>query len=656
MAQQIELFDRELVKHPAYYVDIELSDGSHRKYATHRIPGLSVVGYGLDVESGYNPRIELFKGRASIAETKLILSDIDRQVRSLLSRDAPNSVAILYGGYRNLALNEFRIISSGHISGFELRSDGRYGITIRDNRTLIPGDLFDIIWGHGKLVNAVNPSQTTIGVGPTYSFDHTTQGWIPSPYKQDGEFPGGQHIVIDEEIMEVTNVDLSTVYVIRGELGTQAVSHASGSDVFDFFQFAGHPIDLILYALETGPTGGNGTYDLGIPGWGCDLSEDVIDVQSFLDYYAVSNFNICDFDFWLMDKEKADQFLEDEFMRLLLAYLLTDKEGRIRMRCLDIPTASGWPTGDPADLNEREMLKSLKWKYSSEYLFNKINFSMAHNPVSGSYGIESTYEAEESIDFYSNESSLDLPSRGLRMTSATGENQAHNYLLNLMRRIFDWSLQLIPTIEANLFMTRQMLEIGQRVNLAHRLIPNLNDSGDFEDLVMTVNSTTRHGPGYHETEFVPQGFPRRFTRDQELQGQYLTDITLIEGTAQNWIRGGPEYFNSDFMILDFEIVSAGSGDLDIRFSWLMSFQDDPVAEMTINFVYVNGTSNYVHTLPNFRDMTIFGVRWYQHDGTAPTSLKITRMRYYNDHWQYEPPVANGDSYAIHKLTPLQAVS
>lgn len=648
MATTIQEKDAALVKYPSYYVVIELTDRTYT-FAEHPIPELPVTDYGLSLVSAIGSKIQMFKGRASIPEATFKLSNINNQAKEIISKDMLNSSVTIYGGYKDLAPVDFRIVMVGHMVNSKLDKDGSFVFSVRSRSTQLMAEIFNISsWGRGTC-NQMTVGTTNLNFEGTEpqaqamldSFNHKEDDWIISPILEDGEFPGGQHVVVDNEIMEVRSYDddFNRLTVWRGALGTAAATHDAGSTVEELIMFRGNVIELMLWILESGSeTGGNGNWDLGIPGFGYNIHSDLIDEQSFLDYKDITPFTMTDFEFWLTGSEDGLQFFEDELFRFTFGYLLTDNAGKLRFRILDIAPESGWEYGDPID--EREILPGINWDHSTEYLFNSIQYGLDYTPVTGEFRFENEYTAPNSISFYLKKSEINLKSRGLRLVSNSMAQGGYRYLLDLKRRLFDWSLQSMPKMKADLFFTRQTLETGMKLPLKHRLLPNLFNVGEFDEDVTVFNVETRYKRGVVKAELLQTDYLRRYEQKNNNILNWTGTVSLRSGgvNSTGFLSAPTQYAGSDIIVITFLVFSTitGRSTINLRYNVHQGLAE---AEVKFDVTSVANQSIYRTIIfPNYRNkisqlqFAVVTTRQYIND------IDIVEATYWNDDWDYGDPV------------------
>jgi hypothetical protein len=400
---------------------------------------------------------------------------------------------------------------------------------------------------------------------------------------------------------------------------------------------------MMLQLFETGSTDGlNGAYDFGVPGWGFNLPDSLINESSFLDYAATPQFNITEFEFWLMEPESGTTFFEDELLRMTLGYLLNDVDGRLKYRLLDLPAELGWDYADPMLISEREIQIKPKWLYDMKMMYNHITYGFDYSPVKGDFGFTSSYNSDDAIDYYNRKAEMTLAPRGLRMHSATETNNAYEYLLELMRRTFNLTLQSIPVITLTTHLTRQRLEPGKRARLTHRLIPAVQDTGDLDQEVMIIDTDVKYKSGEVKVKALQIDFDKNFERNTDTILQWTgtsiltesADSFLYESTKDAKFSYPVDYRGSDYMIVKFNVGGTGAGTASMSLYYFDWLNQPEIAKIAFELQSVNGWVERILTFPNFRD-GVWHIKfdWWATAGDV-TNVQIEQTDYKSDSWDY----------------------
>ena len=149
------------------------------------------------------------------------------------------------------------------------------------------------------------------------------------------------YLKIGNELVEYTDSDTGQFTITRGQLGTQTQEHNKGDKVSEVYCIFTNPYQLLLEILQTSAGGADGTYDLGLTGYGLGVGDytDEIQIKNDFERYKFSTSESSDRQYWVITKREDNglNFIIENILKVIPAYLKITENGLIGIRWWDLP-------------------------------------------------------------------------------------------------------------------------------------------------------------------------------------------------------------------------------------------------------------------------------------------------------------------------------
>lgn len=277
-------------------------------------------------------------------------------------------------------------------------------------------------------------------------------------------------VVIDNELKSYTGISSNTLTGVQSEGVTGDVFHFDGSIVKQAFGFFCDPLTVLLHVLMTTDAGGNGYWDLAIPGFGLGLTSAQINVDAIeklgwrISGYRESNLELRH----VVYRRERLEWIERSCLRPLGCYLKSTA-GKIDVGALDYV----WQNenfSSQRDFANAEIV-DLNFKF-----INPINFVRTQakiNPVSGDFTDNADVILDDSVneygqnpqptEYYFNNDPLILGNPG-----TFGAN-SHYWV----RRYFDIYGDVAAAIDFKSLMRGWLIEPGDDVRISYDTVPDM---------------------------------------------------------------------------------------------------------------------------------------------------------------------------------------
>lgn len=249
--------------------------------------------------------------------------------------------------------------------------------------------------------------------------------------------------------------------LIRGELGSNAIDHATGSTVYQVTPILGvNPITIMLQIMlsKDGDLLNDPTYDVLANGLG--LASSQINISNFEDIRD-TNFLTDTFDLYAFNMPDALKFLEKELLQATNTRLYTSN-GLISLAVLDqvdIKTSA-------FELNEDKILRTPTWKLGSDKIVNHIVIKWDYDEGTRQYKQSSSFKDDDSITFFGLKKALTYSFKGIKQSTG-GSAFVESMGSRLLNRLS--SARGAITLEATLGSFG--LNVGDSVLVTHRYLP-----------------------------------------------------------------------------------------------------------------------------------------------------------------------------------------
>jgi hypothetical protein len=288
----------------------------------------------LKMPEGLKSTIEPDEGKSDISDLKLTMVDKNNRFSDVLSiNPMRNRQATLWVGFNNLSASAFEKEFVGVVKNIRPSADyTKHDINISDLKRSYKNSLFTQI-GKCRLASALTIAGLTLTVTSTAAASAGDRKFTDpaSGYEID------TYVKVEDEIMgPVASITATTIVIEsggRGAFGTTAATHASGNDVNENIVINNvSAVSLILQLLTSTGDGTNGTYDVLPSHIGFGIDEDLVDVTTF-ETERDTFFFIDNVSFFIDDTIKeGKQWIEEQLLRLLGAYIITLGNGKLSFR------------------------------------------------------------------------------------------------------------------------------------------------------------------------------------------------------------------------------------------------------------------------------------------------------------------------------------
>jgi hypothetical protein len=416
----------------------------------------------INVRLNFN-RINLLEPHTDANEYEVEILDKDLNFTNVMKDYSLFSAEITIKiGFLELNESDFVVLPSVIIEEIMLLEDLlTWRIVAKDNIFRTKQDLFTAL-PQSNLTSAIAAGAANIPVGAPTIFRDPTSPEIP-PWVQTC-------VVIDNELKSYTGISGSNLTGAVSEGVTGDVTHEDDSVVKQAIGFLCDPLTALLHVLMTTDEGGNGYWDLAIPGFGLGIAAAKIEVDAIEKLgLKISGFRESNLELrHVVYKRESLEWIERTCLRPLACYLKSTN-GKIDVSALDY----FWDSENfvaQKDFANEEIIE-LNFEF-----FNPINFVRTQaklNPVSGDFTDTADVILQDSVDeygqnprpteYYFNNDPLILDNPG-----TFGAN-SHYWV----RRYFDTYGDVSAKINFRTTMAGWLVEPGDYVTVTYDSIPDM---------------------------------------------------------------------------------------------------------------------------------------------------------------------------------------
>ena len=284
----------------------------------------------------------------------------------------------------------------------------------------------------------------------------------PNPPFQDGLY-----VLIDQEIVKYDSRDATNIEFnlnsVRTAFNSKRQQHAVNAKVKELWALRDSPMTLLLNILTTTSAGTNGSYDLGLSGFGAGMDQALIDFTSFEDieneYFATDSLT------YLIDKPVTAEEIITDIIKTCGVYLIVNFNGLLTAQKIKpfLPGSNvGTITDDDYDIT------NLRWIPSFDQLINEVEFRYDWVPGVEQFQTTRIFELASSKTAYGVTKRLVIESKGLGHGFGT-TNFVEDYLPILAKRYGNPP----PRVEMTLNWPKHIFEAGDIINLTSSYFPNI---------------------------------------------------------------------------------------------------------------------------------------------------------------------------------------
>lgn len=365
-------------------------------------------------------------------------------------------------GFAELAEADFVVLPTVTIDNIELLDDlMTWNIRAKDNIFRTKQDLFTTL-PQSNLTSAIAAGAATITVADGSLFRNPTSPALPPWVKTC--------VVIDSELKSYTGISFNDLTGASSEGVTGDVTHEDDAVVKQAIGFKCDPLTVLLHVLMTTDAGGNGYWDLAIPGFGLGLTSAQINVDAIEKLgWRISGFRESNLELrHVIYQRERLEWIERTCLRPLGCYFKSTA-GKIDVGSLDYV----WQNENFVSQRDfaNEEIIDLNFKF-----INPINFVRTQakiNPVSGDFTDYADVILDDSVneygqnpqptEYYFNNDPLILGNPG-----TFGAN-SHYWV----RRYLDIYGDVAAAIDFKSLMRGWLIEPGDDVRISYDPVPDL---------------------------------------------------------------------------------------------------------------------------------------------------------------------------------------
>lgn len=366
------------------------------------------------------------------------------------------------------------------------------------------------------------------------------------------DYPASGYLKLDHEFVFYASKNNGTKTfqtLTRGALGTTAVPHTEDTETYVVEQVEANPLDIILQLLTSG--GGGGAYDVLVDGLG--ISQSLIDVTA-IEALRDLTFPTHTYRLGLYNISNALQFIEKELLEPNNLRFTYSRDSKITLALLN---SSAFV--EELDVMTHDSIhKSPKVDIDDNKIVNRIKVEWGYDESTGDFLERSEYSDAASIAAYGEKTPLSFQFKGLK-SDLEGQTLVDAFANGLLERLSTPT----PEITLNAFVSKSLLNVGDKTFLRTDRVPNANGRLNFAEEIEIIEQAINFQTG-------DVAFKLAFTTYTGSRPGYIAPSDSIAVvTAQDVVE-----------------VGAGRGDLWLA-GWkvrlwnntLREFESDPVNEI-----------------------------------------------------------------------------
>lgn len=457
MTQQVNTKYSQLLKslriYPVYLVQF---DGMPTRFSTGPIKNaLGAWKPYLSNLQGAGAQITVDEGRASLGQVTFSILDKEQEFLKLaFDYQMANRIVTIYGGFRELQEDEFVLLFTGRVLDY----------TLQQNNIVWDLQVTDLANFEQQQIFTAQCSLTAdcTNVAATLTVDSTTK------------FPAATasvcYLRIEDEVISYTGRTGTTFTgCLRGQLGSVAAAHTSGTDVVNLVVLAGNPLTIALQILLSTGDGTNGPYDVLPACAGLAIPQQYVNVARF-ENQRDTWVNAWNFLFEESDPITGMAFLQEQIYTFTNAYPTIDAEGRISLKVYAPPL----PNQIAQVMDDSVMLAppTFQGNILARYFFNQVDISYDWDFLLKDFASREVRTDSDSFAIFGQIRTRTMLSRGIRVGIFPGDftlSQLESFLIRFLKRFSTPS----PVLRVEAFYSRRLLEVGDIVPLTTAYTPNL---------------------------------------------------------------------------------------------------------------------------------------------------------------------------------------
>ena len=394
----------------------------------------------LKTPTGFGAEVVPDQGSSSISGVSIEILDCP-ELRDTMANYQPikGRDVRIFAGFTDVPASDWVCVFTGSVTNRQQFGDALgWRFEAQDRQFFEKRQVFNVLTA--TLSGTIASGATTVAV----TEDLDAAGWPASGYAR-----------IENEIIAFgTRTTNSLATCTRGQLGTVAAAHDTGTRTTELLRLTGHPITLALQVLTSTGAGTNGAYDVLPARHGLGISVSRIDVTKFLAVRDdLSSTNV--FDFYIVAPENGKEWIEREIMKPCNCYQVQTGGGLMSVVLFEPPE----PDAVLAVLNDDNCLPIPSVNLNDERHYNQAVWLYDHDPISGEFRTPQTENEPTSQAKYGAVYSMVFQSKGLR-TALSGQAIA----LSRSQRFFTRYAEPPMLVEVEGFFSTFTIEPGDLVS------------------------------------------------------------------------------------------------------------------------------------------------------------------------------------------------
>lgn len=384
--------------------------------------------------------------RTTIASINFTLLDKDLVISKLIAQDKfawLNKKVDSYIGFvtGNYPSSSYKKLSTTYIRSIS-KKENSYDIKAEEPQSLLKKRIYTTL------------TDITTALLSTDDHVHVTS---TSSFPSSGILKAG-----NEFIQYSGKTSTSFTGLTRARLGSDAADASVGDLVFLVTYINNHSIDLLLDIIINQ----------------CGVSSDLVNSTQFTNIKTTYFNSDCNFSFYMYDIENALTWLEQNLLLPNNCRLITDKDGKISLKILDVAIS-----GTNSDIfSEDFQIGYPSYSIDSNDLVNKIIIKSDYEYGTNKYLKTQIFTDAESISKFG-EKELELEFKGLYSSADVANLIASNRASRLLSRL------AYPrgVVETTTFFSKLENEIGDQVWFKSRFLPQPGSGDEFNNLLEIVS-------------------------------------------------------------------------------------------------------------------------------------------------------------------------
>ena len=396
----------DIAKKPIYLAILDGISAPDDKYITMEHPTINANAI-MALPRTTSQKIRPEEGTSTFGTLNLTLQDRDQQITRLIRDNAMRGRKVTFKvGYRELVEADFLTLTIGFIQNIKASADFlSLEFDVRDPQIFGNETIFEP--KQTKLNGAVNSTQTTFTVDNTADFPDPAVTRFPNLY-----------FSIKDEVLRYTSIDSATQFTaIRGQKGTNAAAHDDDEDVNEFIVLEDggiNPITALLQILLSKDGTNDPTFDVLPSHWALATDPALIDIATFTAKRdeLIPGLTV---EYRLAQREKAKDFITQEFFKVLGAYPFITGEGTMSIRFFERPL----PLASLGKLGEDKIRRIRSLDLNLDQMFNAILFEYDWDAINEVYRTRTSKRDTASIAKFGQQPLRTYTSKGLRTELAS---------------------------------------------------------------------------------------------------------------------------------------------------------------------------------------------------------------------------------------------